>query len=178
MIADLCFKVDVNINMNNMKHKKAKSLTLLLGLAVTGIHAQDASTASGGEASGSGGTVSYSIGQVVYTTVAGSTGSVAQGVQQPYEISIVTSIENTKEIDLQLSTYPNPTADLLNLKIGKFKAEGLLYQLFDINGKLLLSGQITDPETRISMVHLQDAIYFLKVIDNATEVKTFKIIKN
>jgi hypothetical protein len=175
---EFCFKVDLKIKLNNMKHKKTKSITLLLGLGLTGLQAQNATTASGGEASGSGGTQSYSIGQVAYTTVFGSTGSVAQGVQQPYEISVITEIGSAKEIDLQLSTYPNPTTDLLNLNIGNLKASSLSYQLFDINGKLLMSSLISDVETKISMAHLQDAIYFFKIIENTTEIKSFKIIKN
>jgi hypothetical protein len=43
---------------------------------------------AGGEATGSGGSVSYSVGQVVYTTNTGINGSVAQGVQQPYEFQM------------------------------------------------------------------------------------------
>ena len=64
-----------------MKHKKVKWGVLLLGLGLT-AQAQQATTATGGNASGSGGTVAYSVGQIVYTTNTGSTGSVAQGMQQ------------------------------------------------------------------------------------------------
>ena len=39
-------------------------------------------SASGGDATGSGGSVAYSVGQIVYTTSTGTTGSVAQGVEQ------------------------------------------------------------------------------------------------
>jgi hypothetical protein len=48
--------------------------------AVLTIQAQDAIPVSGGEAAGSGDTVSYSVGQLVYTTNIGS-GTVTQGVQ-------------------------------------------------------------------------------------------------
>jgi hypothetical protein len=44
------------------------------------IRAQNAIPASGGNATGSGGSVSYTFGQVVYTTKSGTGGSVAQGV--------------------------------------------------------------------------------------------------
>jgi hypothetical protein len=37
-------------------------------------------------ATGSEGSASYSIGQVVYQTHTGTNGSVAEGIQQPYEI--------------------------------------------------------------------------------------------
>ena len=45
------------------------------------MYSQETIPASGGAAIGSGGTSSYSVGQLVYTTNTGS-GTVTQGVQQ------------------------------------------------------------------------------------------------
>ncbi|MDF2438028.1 MAG: Protein of unknown function precursor [Bacteroidota bacterium] len=161
-----------------MRNKKIKSFALLLGIGLSGLQAQNAATASGGDASGTGGSLSYSIGQAVYTTAVGSSGSVAQGVQQPYEISVLTSIEHGQEIDLQLSTYPNPTTDFLNLRTGNLRVSGISYRLSDINGKLFKSGKAEGSETKILMADLRDAVYLLEVMENNKEVKTFKIIKN
>ena len=163
-----------------MRHKKLKlSAVLLLGLGLTGLQAQTAVPATGSNASGSGGTVRYSVGQVVYTTnTGGSNGSVAQGVQQPFEISVVTGLEETKGIILSVSAYPNPTTDFLNLKVENYDNTNLSYQLFDISGKLLETKKITGNETSINTSNLVPATYFLKVTENNKEVKTFKIIKN
>ena len=77
-----------------MKHKKTiVSISFLLLGIIGGLHAQESPTAAGGEATGTGGTSSYSVGQVVYTTATGTNGSLAQGVQQPYEISVTNSIK-------------------------------------------------------------------------------------
>ena len=77
-----------------MRIKKLKLITLLLlGVGLTGLQAQQAIPASGGNASGSGGSASYSVGQVIYSKNTGTNGSVAQGIQQPYEIMVVTGIE-------------------------------------------------------------------------------------
>ena len=73
--------------------------------------AQESANASGGDATGSGGTIAYSIGQVVYTTYTGSSGSVAQGVQHAYEIFTVDIEETT--LSISLIAFPNPTADNL-----------------------------------------------------------------
>lgn len=154
------------------------SAVLLLGLGLTGLQAQEATLTTGGEASGSGGTVSYSVGQVVYFTNTGTTGSVAQGVQQPYEISVVTGIPEAKDISLSVSAYPNPTSDYLNLKVENYDNKNLSYQLFDINGKLLESKKIESNKTSIVMSNFVPATYFLKVTEGNKEVKTFKIIKN
>lgn len=156
---------------------------ILLGLSISLVaNAQEAINASGGNASGSSGIVSYSVGQMIYTTSSETNGSVVQGVQQPFEISVVTVIDPGKRIELNCSAYPNPTTDFLGLKVDIQNKGNLKYQLYDINGKLLRDNNIEAGETRISMLNLVPSTYFLKIIQmtlNSTEeVKTFKIIKN
>ncbi|MEI6752520.1 MAG: T9SS type A sorting domain-containing protein [Paludibacter sp.] len=154
------------------------SLVVLSGLVQTGLQAQSASTATGGNATGSGGTVSYSVGQTGYTTHTGTTGTVAQGVQQPYEISVVAGIEEAKAITLDCTAYPNPTTDFLRLKVLDYDTVNLTYQIYDSSGKQLVNRKVEGSETTISMQGLVCGSYFLKVTDNKQEIKTFKIIKN
>lgn len=162
-----------------LRHKKVKlSAVLLLGIGLTGLHAQNTIPASGGNASGSGGSVSYSVGQIVYTKSTGTNGSSAQGVQQPYEISVVTGIEEALGISLEIMVYPNPATDFVKLKIENYEVQNLRYQLYDINGSLLQDNKIVGNETNIVMSYYMSATYFLKVTDNNKVVKTFKIIKN
>ena len=158
-----------------MKHKKIKLSILLLGLGLP-AQAQQATTATGENASGSGGNVTYSVGQIVYTTNIGTTGSVAQGLQQPYEISIVLGIDN-HSINLELTAYPNPTANYLTLNVGNAEVSTLNFQLYDISGKLIESRKIISSSVTIGIENLPSATYFLKVNNNINEVKTFKIIK-
>ncbi len=159
-----------------MQHKKVVfSIALMFGFGLSGLQAQEAISTAGGNASGSGGSASYSVGQVVYTTNNGTSGSVAQGVQQPYEIFAV-GIKETS-MNISLTVYPNPTADNLTLQIKDFNNVKLTYQLFDMNGKLLENKKIIGNETSIVMSNLVPANYFLKVTKGNKEVKTFKIIK-
>ena len=161
-----------------MKNNKNKTLALfLLSFGITAAQAQQSTNASGGDASGSGGSASYSVGQVVYTTHTGSTGEVAQGVQQPYEISVVTGLEE-KQISLNLQAYPNPTSDYLTLNVGNLELSNLNFQLFDLGGKIIESKIITNTTETFRMENLPNANYLLKVFNNDKEVKTFKIIKN
>lgn len=151
---------------------------LFLGPGLLSLQAQDGIAVSGGEASGSGGTVSYTLGQVAYITNTGTGGSEAQGVQQAFEISIVSGIEETRGITLRFSTYPNPVSEVLILKIeGEIQVQYLV-SLYDIKGILIASKKTEGSETSIDMKNLFPATYFLKVTDNNKEVKTFKIIKN
>jgi len=160
-----------------MKHKKAMTTAAFLLLGLGGLNAQEAVPTTGGEATGSGGSSNYTVGQVVYTTNSGSNGSVAQGVQQPYEISITSGISETA-INLEMSIYPNPTANILQLSVETEKLQGLSYQLYDLQGKIIETKKVSVSNTTINMEGLSRATYFLKVSNNNKIVKTFKVIKN
>ncbi len=97
-----------------MKYKKIKLSLLLLSICIT-AQAQQATTASGGDASGIGGSIAYSIGQVVFTTNTNVSGTVSRGIQKAYEIFTL-SIKET-ELKISLSVFPNPTSDNLTLQI-------------------------------------------------------------
>jgi len=149
---------------------------ILVGYAHN-LQAQKNTIASGGDATGSGGTVSYSVGQTDYTQQSGSNGNVNQGLQQPYEIFIV-GIDDNKEIILEMILYPNPTKADIQLRIGQGFVGKLTYHLFDLNGKLLVSEKIISTLTSIPTSKFSSATYFLNISDDNQTIKTFKIIKN
>jgi len=161
-----------------MTKNKSRPIALLAaGLLWAGFaQAQESTNASGGDATGTGGTASYSVGQVVYTTNTGSTGSVAQGVQHAYEIFTV-GIKET-ELEILLTVFPNPTTENLTLQISDYSNEKLSYQLFDMQGKQLSNGQVTAQQTQINMNSLPTATYFVNVVNQENkQVQSFKIIK-
>jgi hypothetical protein len=160
-----------------MTNKRILLLLLVGFLCLVIVQGQSTNPATGGNASGAGGTVSYTIGQLVYTTNTGTGGSLAQGVQQPFEISVVTAIEQTKDIILICSVYPNPTTDFLILSIENYDSDKFSYRLYDINGNILEYKRIVDNETRITMGNHAPGTYFIKITDYNKKVKTFKIIK-
>jgi len=166
-----------------MKNTKMKLITmLLLSLGFIRLNAQEAIPATGGEASGSGGTVSYTVGQVACITNTTNNITITQGVQQPYVISVVEGIDKTNDIELIYSAYPNPVTDFLILKIEGDIQNQYIANLYDISGKLIENIKIEGNETTISMKNLIPSTYFLKVIQakdvsSPKEIKTFKIIK-
>lgn len=158
-------------------------LLIVMCISVCGLTALNAQvlhagiTAAGGNANGTGGSASYSVGQLVYSTATGATGSVAQGVQQPYEINVISGIEDIYGINL-LMAYPNPTANSLTLKIENNELSSFSYQLYNISGSMISNAKVTSIETTISMSELIPSTYFLRILVDNKEVKTFKIIKN
>jgi hypothetical protein len=142
------------------------------------IQAQNTIPATGGNASGTGGNLSYTIGQVASMTIPGITGTVTQGVQQPYEISVVTALEEAKDINLISSVYPNPTNDLLTLKVELYENASFSYWLYGVSGNLIETKKVLSDETQISLGNQVAGSYFLKITSGNKEIKTFKIIKN
>lgn len=93
-----------------MNHFKAKLCILFVFcLGSSSLQAQQTVPATGGIATGSGGTVSYTVGQAVYTTQTGSGGTITQGVQQPFEIWITVDPPITAD---QEACYGEPVPDL------------------------------------------------------------------
>ncbi len=161
-----------------MRYKRLKLCAIFLfALGLTELKAQTSVSTTGGNTSGSGGTTSYSVGQVVYIINTGANGSVAQGVQQPFEISVVTELEEAKGVTLMVTAYPNPTTDYLTLEVPDFQLSPFTYYLYDMNGNLIQNEKIIGNKTSIVMSNLVPATYFVKVTKENKEVKTFKIIK-
>ncbi len=160
-----------------MKNTKLFILALLTMTCISKLQAQSASVAAGGVATGSGGSSSYSIGQVIYITASGGGGTSSQGVQIPFEITTLSGKEFS-QISLKMLVYPNPTTSFVNLKINNFDFQDLNYQLIDLNGKEIANQKIAASETAIELQNLSNAIYLLNVNDKNKTIKTFKIIKN
>lgn len=167
-----------------IKNKKCKIKRLKLIALITfslnffSVTAQTSVNSSGGTAKGNGGLVSYSVGQLVYTTHSGTNGLIAQGIQQPYEISVIKGINNFSGIGLIAMAYPNPMIDYLILEIKTLKLSNLSFALYDMHGQLLQSKRIANKKTSIYMGNCPAAAYFLKITQNDTEIKSLKIIKN
>ena len=157
--------------------QKSKFYLLFLLFLTAGISAQQAVTSGGGDGAGSGGTVNYSVGQVAFTSMVGSTGSVNQGVQQAYEISTV-GVTVNQSISLQVTAFPNPVLSVLKLRIDEQDLQKFRFQLFDIAGKLVMEQPVSDTETMIQMENLANATYYLKVLNSTEEIKVFQIIKH
>jgi hypothetical protein len=158
-----------------------KSFLIILCLqffVVLSSSAQSAIAASGNNAVGTGGSVSYTVGQTVYSMVSGTNGTVSQGVQQPFEISVVTGIKDARDIILKIYVYPNPAKDYLKLVIENNEIDDLSYQLSNLDGKLLQVKKVESNETLIPMDNILSGVYFLRITVSKEEIKVFKIIKN
>ena len=152
------------------------TLVACLLFATQLFYAQQTVDASGGDATGSGGSSGYSVGQIVYTTHTGSNGTISQGVQQSYEIFTLSNAA-LSTVNLVATTYPNPTSDYVVLAISDDSLTDLTYALYDIQGKPIAKAIISSKDTQIDMHSLSAGTYLLNVNQNNQKLKSFKIIK-
>ncbi len=156
---------------------KIKSL-LILSIAFCAtiqIQAQNNTVSAGADAEGSNGSISYSIGQVVYTSTTGINGSINQGVQQPYDYDVITGIEHS---EIELTLYPNPTLGQVNLTIADFRTKEYSLSLFDAKGRLLMQTSKLNELNSFSMESYAAGAYTLSVCKKDELIKSFRIIRN
>lgn len=153
-----------------------KTLLFILFCKTIGLQAQNNTVSCGGQAIGSGGSVSYTTGQIDYSFFTGNYGSINQGVQQNYDISIITSLTDVS-INLKVQIYPNPTKDQLNLSVFAPEFKNLKYALTDVNGRNLKREDIDNTTTIINVSKCSSGIYFLHILSNNKKIKTFQFVK-
>lgn len=148
---------------------------LLALFFVNNTYGQTSSNTSGGNGTGTGGSLSYTIGQVNYIASEINGTSISPGVQQAYDISIVTG-SNSSSTDLSITAFPNPTSDLLQLQVKNPK--GISYQLSNNVGEILTREKITSYNSEIDLSNLSSGVYTLTILSETTSLKTFKIVKH
>lgn len=130
---------------------------------------------AGGDLNQQEGSISVSIGQIFYEPIGPSMFELLPGMQQTH----LQKVNSTLQIgsDIQMSVYPNPVEDYLNVEIKAQRTHTMPYQIFHINGQLRLEGQLEPGNISIPVHQLLPGIYVLQVTINSTEKFTFQIVK-
>ena len=141
------------------------------------VLSQQSVLSGGGNSSGSGGSVSFTIGQVTWNMFSGTSGSVVQGVQQPYEISVLNSID-VEDVVLNYLVFPNPTTGSVTLSINNDEYSNYRYLLYSIAGIILQQDNIRAVSTEIQLEDYPPSSYLLMILKEENKIKLFKIVKN
>ena len=133
---------------------------------------QELVSASGASFQNSSGYISYSIGELITTTLTSSSAILTQGFHQT---RLRWGVPVVSQPEIQMSVFPNPVKDLLFLQIEE--PQGFDYLLYDVRGGLLEQGQVLDERTEIDFSSRAPAIYILRVTNHKEEVRLFQIVK-
>ncbi len=154
-------------------------MKILIGLIIICFsfqsEAQQVIGAAGTTTTTSGGSVSYTVGEIAIQTTETSSGTASEGVQQAYEIYKVGVTELA--LGSSINVYPNPTNGQLTLNTTNLN-KNLAYELYDSQGKQIKEcASFSDGHT-LSISEFTNAVYYLKISSDNQPIQTFKIIKN
>ena len=114
--------------------------------------------------------ITFQSGDVVIETQTSTDNFSIGGVRNIVFGNIITETEDITQVYQELSAYPNPCEDVLNISQNTTDAS---YFIYDLNGSLIQSDKAT---SRINVSDLKTGIYFFTLVDK-TNTQTLKIIK-
>ena len=160
---------------NVLKHFFTLTLTCLVSLNLTG---QTSVNTCGGDGTGNGGSVAFSIGQVFFQVVEDPQISFSEGVQQAFEISIVDGIEEEDPLSFVISAFPNPTMDVLHIELKDEFTGSVMFQVHDAIGNLIQEGEVSTSKFTIQTTDWSGGAYYLHVYNtDSLQSSTLKFIK-
>lgn len=154
-------------------------ITLVI-LQLCNIHAQNALVSSGGSATSTSGSISYSMGQIDYISASTSNkGSINLGVQQPWSISPISGLKGTEKLTLDCSLFPNPSTDFVVLNWTEAETKTIVYKITDISGKTIMAQATAENKSLIDVKDFASGTFIITLYDAKNNfLKSFKLIKN
>lgn len=160
------------------RNLSATLLTTSVILIALNLKGQTSMNTSGGDGTGNGGSVAFSIGQVFFQVVEDQQISFSEGVQQAFEISIVDGIEEEDPLSFVISAFPNPTMDVLHIELKDEFTGSVMFQVHDAIGNLIQEGEVSTSKFTIQTTNWSGGSYYLRVyITDSLQSSTLKFIK-
>ena len=127
---------------------KSLILTIVIIISISQLYAQSTSpeviATSGDLITGTGGSLSYTVGEPVTETIIDED-MLTQGFQQPkFSVSF---IEETVDWNHEVKVYPVPTSNYIHIEFGK-RINDMMIEVFDIQGKGAFSRAVTSSPRR------------------------------
>jgi len=116
----------------------------------------------------------FTLGQIAINSLGSEDFILTQGFHQP-SLGVISIFE---EKFTNISVYPNPTIDILNLEIFGFEGPYVNVQLVDLNGKIIFSDFVKTSTKKHQIItnNLNLGTYILEIIGEK-EKDSFKIQK-
>ena len=137
-----------------MRIKKLElSVILLLGIGLTGLHAQtnfpELVSSSGNHFENSSFQMDWSIGEIAIETYAQGSFTLTQGLHQ--NTYTVTAINDLPLFDVNITAYPNPASDFITIENSEDLQKELAIEISDIKGKVYLKEEFSDAKKQINL---------------------------
>jgi hypothetical protein len=122
----------------------------------------------------------YTLGETMVTTVSNAGNILTQGFHQPAGLTV--SVNEHPASNLQVSIYPNPSTDVLNISISNIQEDKTVLELYDLVGQRLgfkefnTAGNQTVTCT-FEMQQFATGAYFLRIVAGKSISEVYKISK-
>ena len=114
--------------------------------------------------------ITFQSGDVVVETQTSTDNFSIVGVRNLVFGQATTEVKDLTQVVQELSAYPNPCGDVLNISQN---TTGARYFIYDLNGSLIQSDKAS---STINVSNLKTGIYFFTLVDK-TNTQTLKLIK-
>ena len=128
---------------------------------------------------GSGGTMSLTVGEVVYQFGENGDYSMTGGVQGSYTVYANEGnegIAGVEPLPFEVAVYPNPVTDRLTVRVSDGGAR-LRCQLYSLGGALLADQPLSQGEATLAMGLYAAGSYLLRCVDADGRQQNFKVVK-
>lgn len=151
-------------------------LLLLTAVTVTTTHAQTLAPtlvgSAGATAQSSIGSLDWSVGEPVASTLTASNTTLSQGFHQVYIFITSDTDESVGIPTLQVKVFPNPTTEYIYVEA----AENISARLYNLVGKEAISTTQPEYEQELKVNHLPAGIYLLEIQSEKNNTRrTFKV---
>ena len=170
-----------------MTKNKSKPIALLGAAMLMGTMSYAQSIApqsvnSGGtKMTQANGSLSFTVGELVVLNLTDSQGNTLGGGFTAGATLTTASIQETDAAVLDVSVFPNPTSDLLNIRINHSSIEQVVVSITDLQGKEVYNGKYAGISNTIGIntASFSTGNYILSLKNSSNAVLgTYKIIKH
>jgi len=123
---------------------------------------QDVIAASGDYFINSNGSLSWTLGEAIVETIENGNLILTQGFQQPDKITL-TSIKEPLGKDYDITIFPNPTVDIINIDLANGDEEIITIHLYDMQGNKLINQKFQQRLFQLDLSSLASANYLLSL---------------
>jgi len=93
-------------------------------------------------------------------------------------VTIGTSSSDDAKLKADITLFPNPVSDMLQVTLGEYIPENGKIYIYDATGRQVLSQRLYYGHNHIDMSHLQPGLYLWTAEDDGVKIKSGKVVVN
>ena len=101
------------------------------------------------------------------------------GAMLHFAVASTALSENSYNEDFQVSFFPNPASDFLNINFGTLSDSNYTFSIVDVNGKRVLERKINNPSLleKIDISQFQSGVYLVALETNSKVIRRKIVIQ-